>query len=421
MAVTRRGRRRRLARRRGEAGDRVGAPSRSPERLPARSRHGFAPTPTRTLVRVTDLRPALRELFGFDGFRPGQEAVVRAALEGADTLAIMPTGAGKSLTYQLAAMLRPSPTLVLSPLIALMKDQVDKLPAADRRHGDVRQLVARPRRGGGAPLVGRRRRHAPSLRRARAPAAGVVRQDAPVDRRGARRDRRGALRLDVGARLPSRLPLHPARARGARRAGGAGHDRHGDAVERRGDRRGARAPARAGSDERSSAEPPLRRGARRERRGAAPRAAPPPPRPRRGRWPSCTRGRGAPARRSPAPCVGTESARSTTTQGSNPTSARASRSRSSPGALRWSSRRPRSAWASTRRTSVSWRSRTSPTRSRATCRWSAERDGTAARATPPCWRATRTRRLCGGSHWATCRRRRSCGACTAPSARRAGR
>jgi ATP-dependent DNA helicase RecQ len=77
---------------------------------------------------VTDLRPALRELFGFDDFRPGQEAVVRAAIEGVDTLAVMPTGAGKSLTYQLAAMLRPTPTLVLSPLIALMKDQVDKLP-----------------------------------------------------------------------------------------------------------------------------------------------------------------------------------------------------------------------------------------------------------------------------------------------------
>ncbi len=82
---------------------------------------------TRTLVRV-DLLAPLRELFGFDGFRPGQEQVVRAALEGRDTLALMPTGSGKSLTYQLAAMLRPSPTLVLSPLIALMKDQVDKLP-----------------------------------------------------------------------------------------------------------------------------------------------------------------------------------------------------------------------------------------------------------------------------------------------------
>ncbi|MEI7761416.1 MAG: ATP-dependent DNA helicase RecQ [Thermoleophilia bacterium] len=78
---------------------------------------------------MMDLRPRLRELFGFDAFRPGQEEVVRAAVEGRDTLALMPTGSGKSLTYQLAAMLRPEPTLVLSPLIALMKDQVDQLPA----------------------------------------------------------------------------------------------------------------------------------------------------------------------------------------------------------------------------------------------------------------------------------------------------
>ena len=78
---------------------------------------------------MSELKPALRRLFGFEDFRPGQEQVVRAAVEGRDTLALMPTGSGKSLTYQLAAMLRPTPTLVLSPLIALMKDQVDKLPA----------------------------------------------------------------------------------------------------------------------------------------------------------------------------------------------------------------------------------------------------------------------------------------------------
>jgi ATP-dependent DNA helicase RecQ len=77
---------------------------------------------------VQDLLPPLREIFGHDGFRPGQEPVVRAAVDGRDTLALMPTGSGKSLTYQLAATLRPEPTLVLSPLIALMKDQVDKLP-----------------------------------------------------------------------------------------------------------------------------------------------------------------------------------------------------------------------------------------------------------------------------------------------------
>ncbi|HUG64055.1 MAG TPA: RecQ family ATP-dependent DNA helicase [Gaiellaceae bacterium] len=80
------------------------------------------------LARLTDLATPLRDLFGFDAFRPGQEDVVRAAIAGRDTLALMPTGSGKSLTYQLAAMLRPEPTLVLSPLIALMKDQVDKLP-----------------------------------------------------------------------------------------------------------------------------------------------------------------------------------------------------------------------------------------------------------------------------------------------------
>ena len=74
------------------------------------------------------LAPELKRLFGFDEFRPGQEQVVRAAVDGRDTLALMPTGSGKSLTYQLAAMLRPTPTLVLSPLIALMKDQVDSLP-----------------------------------------------------------------------------------------------------------------------------------------------------------------------------------------------------------------------------------------------------------------------------------------------------
>jgi ATP-dependent DNA helicase RecQ len=77
---------------------------------------------------MSELKPALTRLFGFEDFRPGQERVVRAAVDGRDTLALMPTGSGKSLTYQLAAMLRPTPTLVLSPLIALMKDQVDKLP-----------------------------------------------------------------------------------------------------------------------------------------------------------------------------------------------------------------------------------------------------------------------------------------------------
>ena len=77
---------------------------------------------------MIDLRAALRDIFGFPAFRPGQEEAVRAALEGRDALVVMPTGAGKSLCYQLPAMLLPGTTLVISPLIALMKDQYDSLP-----------------------------------------------------------------------------------------------------------------------------------------------------------------------------------------------------------------------------------------------------------------------------------------------------
>ena len=73
------------------------------------------------------LNQALRERFGFDEFRPGQEAPIRAVLEGYDTLVVMPTGAGKSLVYQLPAVMLPGLTVVVSPLIALMKDQTDKL------------------------------------------------------------------------------------------------------------------------------------------------------------------------------------------------------------------------------------------------------------------------------------------------------
>ncbi|MDX1624028.1 MAG: ATP-dependent DNA helicase RecQ [Gemmatimonadota bacterium] len=72
---------------------------------------------------------ALREVFGFDAFRPGQREVIEAVLEGRDCIAVMPTGAGKSLTFQLPAKLLPGTVLVLSPLISLMKDQVDALAA----------------------------------------------------------------------------------------------------------------------------------------------------------------------------------------------------------------------------------------------------------------------------------------------------
>src|SRR4051794_13093026 len=74
-----------------------------------------------------DPRAALRDTFGFEDFRPGQEDAVRAALDGRDVLVVMPTGAGKSLTYQLPALLRDDLTVVVSPLVALMQDQVEGL------------------------------------------------------------------------------------------------------------------------------------------------------------------------------------------------------------------------------------------------------------------------------------------------------
>ena len=69
----------------------------------------------------------MRQTFGLDKLRPGQAEVMRSVLEGNNTLAIMPTGAGKSLCYQLPSLHLPGTTVVVSPLISLMKDQVDKL------------------------------------------------------------------------------------------------------------------------------------------------------------------------------------------------------------------------------------------------------------------------------------------------------
>ena len=75
------------------------------------------------------IHEVLRRWWGFDSFRPVQEQIVRAAMEGRDTLALMPTGGGKSLTYQVPTMAREGLCIVVTPLIALMKDQVDRLRA----------------------------------------------------------------------------------------------------------------------------------------------------------------------------------------------------------------------------------------------------------------------------------------------------
>jgi ATP-dependent DNA helicase RecQ len=83
--------------------------------------------PTPDAATPLDLTASLKRCFGFDRFRPGQEAIVRDVLAHRDVLALMPTGGGKSLCFQLPALLQPGVTLVVSPLIALMQDQVRQL------------------------------------------------------------------------------------------------------------------------------------------------------------------------------------------------------------------------------------------------------------------------------------------------------
>jgi ATP-dependent DNA helicase RecQ len=79
---------------------------------------------------VPQLLPLLKQYFGFTSFRPLQEEIIRDALAGKDVFALLPTGGGKSLCFQLPAMAQPGLTVVVSPLIALMKDQVDALQAS---------------------------------------------------------------------------------------------------------------------------------------------------------------------------------------------------------------------------------------------------------------------------------------------------
>jgi ATP-dependent DNA helicase RecQ len=124
-----------------------------------------------------DPAAALHDYFGFDAFRPGQEQAVRAALgpPARDVLVVMPTGAGKSLCYQLPALMRDDLTLVVSPLVSLMQDQVDALAvaapgraalvnaqrdAADNRvaleraaSGELRLLYVAPERFSSAPFL----------------------------------------------------------------------------------------------------------------------------------------------------------------------------------------------------------------------------------------------------------------------------
>ena len=101
-------------------------------------------------------RDVLRARFGFSDFRPGQERAVTSVLAGRDTLVVLPTGGGKSVCYQVPALLLPGITVVVSPLISLMKDQVDALTArgipatfvnSTLSQGEVSERMARVSRG----------------------------------------------------------------------------------------------------------------------------------------------------------------------------------------------------------------------------------------------------------------------------------
>ena len=150
-------------------------------------------------------RVELSHVFGFPSFRPGQEEILRAVLGGEDVLAVMPTGSGKSLCFQLPPLAREGLTLVVSPLIAL--DARPGRPAAGTR-----------RLCGGAEFGVRSDRTSANLQRARKSlaASALCRARAADARRHAGnaepapdrpvRDRRGPLRLAMGPRFPPRVP-----------------------------------------------------------------------------------------------------------------------------------------------------------------------------------------------------------------------
>ncbi|CAA9241306.1 MAG: ATP-dependent DNA helicase RecQ, partial [uncultured Blastococcus sp.] len=91
-------------------------------------------------VRTRRIREVAREVLGYEEFRPGQEPAMQAVAAGRDTLAVLPSGAGKTAVYQVAGQLLDGPVVVVSPLIALQRDQVERLAEVADRAGQAAQL-----------------------------------------------------------------------------------------------------------------------------------------------------------------------------------------------------------------------------------------------------------------------------------------
>jgi len=91
----------------------------------------------------TEVLATLQNYFGFDSFKKGQDEIIGKILDGADVLGIMPTGAGKSLCYQIPALVLTGTIIVISPLISLMKDQVDALAQLGARAAFINSSLSR--------------------------------------------------------------------------------------------------------------------------------------------------------------------------------------------------------------------------------------------------------------------------------------
>jgi ATP-dependent DNA helicase RecQ len=108
-----------------------------------------------TCESSTDLLTALQAHFGHKTFKAGQQQVITTVLAGQDVLAVMPTGSGKSLGYQLPAVMLEGTTLVVSPLISLMKDQVDELTRRGIPAAALHSMLAPPANEDGTPYARR--------------------------------------------------------------------------------------------------------------------------------------------------------------------------------------------------------------------------------------------------------------------------